>query len=229
MISNRKSWWRALKPLAVVASVILLTYAVFHLIEDPLDAILPDDSDDNIPETVFFFILGLLTVLAVRFASVERFAAALALGPLRANRIMLQMLGLTVLLFLFERLTIALGLYGSAVGVRSRIVEESTALGIFNSIVLAPLCEEILFRGYLHTALQRFLPFIPRLLLSAAAFALFHIENGLLFVLFVLPTGLLLGLARERSGSIALPLLIHALMNGVISIIWLVRVWTRTG
>ena len=215
----------AAKPLLVVTSVVLLTYALFYLIDDPLDNWLSEDADENIPETVFFLILGGLTILALRIASPKPMGTAAGFGWLKADKVTLQMLALTVLLFLFERATIAAGLYGSAVGVRSRIVEESTAIGVFNSIVLAPLVEEVLFRGYLYTALRQCLPFLTTLILSAMAFALFHIENGILFVLFVLPTGLLLGLARERSGSIALPLFIHALMNGVISVIWLLRVW----
>lgn len=213
-----------LAPITVTA-VILATYLLSYLIEDPLDAILPDDADDNIPETVFFLILGAFAVLAMRIAVGGRLSEAVPFGSLKAGKVTAQMLGLTVLLFLFERVTIAAGLYGSAVGVRSRIVEESTAIGLFNSVVLAPLVEEALFRGYLFTALRSALPFGATLLLSAAAFALFHVENGLLFVLFVLPTGLLLGLAREKSGGIALPLLIHALMNGVVSVIWLLRLW----
>lgn len=81
-------------------------------------------------------------------------------------------------------------------------------------IAAAPaICEEVLFRGAIQGLLARSLRPWLAAVLTAIAFGLFH------FSLFrILPTailGLLFGLARARSGSIAVPILMHAMNNGL--------------
>ena len=212
-----------IRALVCVGIVVAASYLIFNGIEDPLDEWLGEVDDENILEAVFFLILGLLMLVAVRIEAGSGLAAAFAFGPLKLDGTALRMFGLVVLLFLFERVTIAAGLYGTAVGSGTRLAAETTPFGALNSVVLAPLIEEMLFRGYLYTALRRATGVALSLIVSAASFALFHFENGPLFVLFVLPTGLVLGYARERSGSITLGVALHALMNGVISVLWLFR------
>ena len=215
------------RALLTVIAIVAATYILFNMIEDPLDAWLGDQlgdvDDDNILETVFFLIFGAAMLFAVRLEAGAALTSAFAFGPLRLDGTALRMLGLAVLLFLFERVTIAAGLYGTAVGAGTRLASETTPFGALNSVVLAPLFEEMLFRGYLFTALRSIAPLGLALPISAAAFALFHFENGPLFVLFVLPTGFVLGYAREKSGSITLGILLHSMMNGVISALWLFR------
>ena len=216
-----------IRALLTVFIIVAATYLLFNVIEDPLDTSLSkwlgEVDDDNILETVFFLILGAAMVLAVRIEAGPDLKSAFAFGPLRLDHEALKMLGLVLLLFLFERITIAAGLYGTAVGSGTRLAGETTPFGALNSVLLAPLFEEMLFRGYLFTALRRVTRFPIALVVSAAAFALFHFENGPVFVLFVLPTGFVLGYAREKTGSITLGIALHAAMNGVISVLWLLR------
>jgi membrane protease YdiL (CAAX protease family) len=70
-----------------------------------------------------------------------------------------------------------------------------------------------LFRGLLFTRLRRRFGAWPVLAVVTLAFGLLHIENGLLHVVSVLPAGAFLGYAREMSGGIGLPVLLHACMN----------------
>ena len=212
-----------LTPVLLTGTIVGLAYLGSALVEEPLDALLTDESDANIPETVFFVLLAALMLAVVGLHGPEIWSQRFALGRLAVDRVMLEAFGLTALLFVFERLTIAAGLYGTSVGTSARVFEESTLLGVVNSVVLAPVIEEMLFRGYLFTALRPVQGPAVSIAISAVAFALYHLENGFLFALFVLPTGLLLGYVRERSGNIALPLLIHALMNGIVSVLWLAR------
>jgi CAAX protease family protein len=92
------------------------------------------------------------------------------------------------------------------------------------SVLLAPLLEEIIFRGcafrmWRHAAPGKY----GTLLLTSLLFMLIHVGQysypllGLMFLL-----GMLLGIAREKTGSLLVPLIIHTLNNlfSVILLIW---------
>jgi len=83
------------------------------------------------------------------------------------------------------------------------------------AVILAPLLEEILFRGLLQSMLRRFVTPKYTVLLSAALFAMVHFaaEPQAVPALFVL--GLALGYSYERSGRLWRPILLHALFNAV--------------
>lgn len=93
------------------------------------------------------------------------------------------------------------------------------------SILLAPMFEEIIFRGcgfrlWRHTGLGLH----GTLLLTSVLFMLMHIHQYSWFVLMLIFFfGVLLGLAREKTGSLLIPLLLHTLNNvfAVVLIIWL--------
>lgn len=82
---------------------------------------------------------------------------------------------------------------------------------IFSVIVLAPLGEELLFRGLLLTGLGRSLPFWAALVISGVAFALTHVEW--LAVLVIFPVGLLFGWAFRRRGTLLVAIAAHATFN----------------
>jgi len=79
--------------------------------------------------------------------------------------------------------------------------------------VIAPVVEEVLFRGLLYRWLRFRLPLLMAVLLSAVIFAAAHVILPLMPVLFVV--GVLLALAYEFSGSLWLPILLHAMQNSL--------------
>jgi len=86
--------------------------------------------------------------------------------------------------------------------------------------VIAPVLEEILFRGLLQTAIRSYLtdleyrqPAWLSIVMSSGLFAAAHPNAGHWPALFVL--ALCLGYAYEKSGSLFRPIFIHALFNGV--------------
>ena len=91
------------------------------------------------------------------------------------------------------------------------------ALGLFVTfvlaVILAPLAEELFFRGWLFTAIRPWAGFAPTLIVTSACFALAHWERTHLYAAAVFPVGLLLGYVRERSGSVRATILMHALYN----------------
>ena len=79
--------------------------------------------------------------------------------------------------------------------------------------VLAPLAEEVAFRGVLFSWLRRRLSFIPAAILQALPFGLLHIQ--LEHVLYATLLGAMLALARERGRSLWVPVAIHVVINTV--------------
>lgn len=97
-----------------------------------------------------------------------------------------------------------------------RVYKETDAATIrmmmaFAVIVLAPVCEEILFRGYIYGATKRFSDRFFACLFSSLMFAVVHYNINALLPLFVL--AILLTIAYELTGSIWAPISIHALFN----------------
>ena len=84
---------------------------------------------------------------------------------------------------------------------------------LLTAVVLAPLFEEVVFRGTLLPVLAARFGSSTAVLLSALVFALAHLSVGELAPLTVLGIGL--GLLRLRGGQLLPCVLMHALWNGV--------------
>lgn len=88
----------------------------------------------------------------------------------------------------------------------------AAALAILATI-LAPIVEEIVFRGWIFTDLRRNFSFWPALLATSIVFAGLHYESTHLYALAVLPLGLALGAIRELTGSVKASIALHACNN----------------
>ncbi len=87
------------------------------------------------------------------------------------------------------------------------------ALLIFTAVVVAPVQEEMLFRGIFQTLLRSYLgrPWVA-IAISSALFASVHLDQSHWPALFVLAMGM--GYSYEKSGSLWQPIFVHALFNG---------------
>lgn len=88
----------------------------------------------------------------------------------------------------------------------------------FSIIIFAPAIEELLFRGFFQSYLRRYFNAPIAIMLSSAAFSLFHFskDQGLgnipiIGSLFVLAN--FLGFVYERQGSLLSPMILHAAFN----------------
>ncbi len=80
-------------------------------------------------------------------------------------------------------------------------------------IVLAPLSEEIVFRGFFFRGLMSgFGPF-PAILITAAIWSVMHVQYELFFMAQILAFGIFLGWMRWRSDSLILVMIVHAVIN----------------
>ncbi len=88
-------------------------------------------------------------------------------------------------------------------------VVATVALAVF----IGPLCEELIFRGWLFTALRSRLGALATIAATAVLFACAHWESTHLYALAVFPIGLMLGYIRQRSGSMRASFAFHGIYN----------------
>lgn len=101
-----------------------------------------------------------------------------------------------------------------------QMVPPALTLGLFNIVLLAPLSEELFFRGILQPGLQSRTGRYPGLLLTALLFTMAHLPKVLYtslatfgnFPLFF-SIGLVFGVIREESKSVWYCFLCHVLYN----------------
>jgi membrane protease YdiL (CAAX protease family) len=101
-----------------------------------------------------------------------------------------------------------------------RTPAEAWALSIL-SVTLAPLMEELFFRGFLYPVLARRLGLPVAVFVTALGFALLH-GAQLMFswgpVLVIFLVGIVLTIVRAKTNSVAAGVLIHMAYNGTITV-----------
>jgi membrane protease YdiL (CAAX protease family) len=86
-------------------------------------------------------------------------------------------------------------------------------LAFITLVVLAPVAEEILFRGYLYGKLKKIIPFWAAILITSAIFGAIHGAWDLAIDTFAL--SVVLCLLRETTGSLCASILLHMTKNGI--------------
>ncbi len=85
-------------------------------------------------------------------------------------------------------------------------------LMVFTAVIVAPICEEVVFRGYIYPVLKKYTGLWPAIILSALVFSAAHGHLAVLLPLFIL--GALLVVVYEKTGSIWAPIAVHLCFNG---------------
>ena len=86
--------------------------------------------------------------------------------------------------------------------------------GILRVVIIAPVVEELIFRGVIMSGFMKNYKAVYAILFSALLFALFHLNPWQFPVAFML--GLILGWLRIRTGSIFACITGHAINNGLV-------------
>lgn len=89
-----------------------------------------------------------------------------------------------------------------------------------SALIVAPVTEELFFRGILYRILKRVISIGPAMFVTSFAFAIVHINLLAFTPLFVLSFCLIL--SYERTGNLGVPILYHCIFNlvGVVSILY---------
>ena len=81
-------------------------------------------------------------------------------------------------------------------------------------VIAAPLGEEFIFRGFLFKGIRHSkLGDVGAILITSVLWALMHIQYNFLVMSIIFSFGIVLGLARIRTGSIWVPIILHAINN----------------
>jgi membrane protease YdiL (CAAX protease family) len=81
-------------------------------------------------------------------------------------------------------------------------------------VLAAPLFEEVFFRGFLFRGFEAtFLKTTGTIILTAILWAMLHVQYNAYGIAFIAGAGILFGLARAKTGSLLVPLVLHAGMN----------------
>lgn len=85
-------------------------------------------------------------------------------------------------------------------------------LSLFVTVILAPLAEELLFRGVTMRKAEKIMPFIGANILQAILFGIYH--GNLIQGMYAFAIGLILGFVAEYFHSIWASIVLHAFVNG---------------
>lgn len=88
---------------------------------------------------------------------------------------------------------------------------------ILGIVIMAPIAEELLFRGIIQGELRKAMPEWLAIIIQAGLFALFHMQP--IQISYVIIPGLLLGMAYAWSKTIWVPIIMHIVFNFFGSII----------
>lgn len=91
------------------------------------------------------------------------------------------------------------------------VSEDVSLLMLFYSVILAPIGEELIFRGVTMRAFRKAIPFWLTNILQAILFGIFHMN--IIQGCYAAALGLLLGYVCEKGGSIYYSILMHFLFN----------------
>ena len=156
----------------------------------------------------------------------RRAPLAAVVGPVRP---VLRRLGIGLALgagtMVMSSLVVALlvGLSGSDAAPEQLILDEAlaggarTALALVAAVLLAPIAEELLFRGLLYRALRRRRSVAVAAVVSAVLFAVVHLDVAVtqpLALVGLTLVGVVLAVVYERTGSLLVPVAAHAGYNG---------------
>jgi len=86
---------------------------------------------------------------------------------------------------------------------------------LFVIVIVGPLFEEIVFRGFLYKGVSESIGHFWAVLLITLVWTVMHVQYNIYHMLAALGLGLLLGLARWKSGSVYVPIVMHVVNNAL--------------
>lgn len=150
-----------------------------------------------------------------RLRSAATIRSYLAIRSITPRQIILGVLGLAVLIFCTEALYEWLDRDSLNEFMQETYESTQHVAVLWLAVILAaPIFEELFFRGFMFAGLSHSRLGMPgAILVTAALFAISHLQYDWPEMLVVFLLGIVLGVARWRSGSVILPMILHTLNN----------------
>jgi len=86
-----------------------------------------------------------------------------------------------------------------------------TFSGIISTVLLAPIAEEVVFRGLVYTRLRRAMPASAAMLLSSLMFGVLH--GQIVWIVYAAFLGVIMAAVFERTGSLHSSIILHVVFN----------------
>lgn len=158
-------------------------------------------------------------------ADMRALGGALGLRRFDIARTALWVIGLMVLIFAFNELySYVITVLQLPITTNDQVVLQQGKLAplttygvLLGSIIIAPICEELFFRGFVLPGLLHEMSPLWAVLVSAALFAVAHADPGSFLPLFVI--GIALGFLRLKTGSTWAGMSLHMLNNTLASVL----------
>jgi membrane protease YdiL (CAAX protease family) len=215
---GRWPWWT---PIGALAAGLVLLYGPVAALDDAAPPFAA-----SLGEGMFGFVLiACAAVLARRFGGLPRSAADLGFRAAPSRASVGWVLLARVALVIFSAIYVSnIGHVTPNVpvvpfGGVSTVDAVDVVLAV---VVLAPLLEEIFFRGFMYAALRGSMPTVPAALITGALFGAIHPIYGYTawnLVPVLMCAGFIMCLLYEKTGSLWPPIAFHVFMNiGVIAL-----------
>jgi len=223
-----KAFFMALFGLGLAAWIGVVLFAVQYTIAFVLVRILPQESlASNVVNAVYqviVYVVALMVIIFVPWKLLKQKTTRDELG-LRGlptwTDLLLAPIGFIVVLLLggFLVLVMRAMLPGinweqaQEVGYHNLFRPSDFILAFTCLVVLAPLCEEIMFRGWLYGKLRFRMPAVPAILITSVLFGVMHGQWNVGVTVFAMSLGMCV--MRELTGTIWSGVLLHMIKNGV--------------
>lgn len=135
-------------------------------------------------------------------------------------------MGLAVVGYVASAILAGLVIYGVALVIPSFDAGQAQDVGFSNLafryeylvafitlVVIAPVVEEVFFRGYLYSRLKKYIPTWVAIIIVSALFGIAHGQANVAIMTFVM--GVFLCLLRDLTGSLWPAIIMHMIRNGV--------------
>lgn len=179
--------------------------------------------------TVFVAEVLMVIVIGMYLRAKNATFATLGLGRFRWNYIVYAVVGFISYIVVYLTLASMLGVFSDQLnsdkkqelGFDAPTAALEYILIFISLVVLPPIAEEILMRGFMYTGLRTKMTFLPAAVITSIIFAAGHLQYGngtpLLWVAaidtFIL--SMVMCFVREKTGSVWPTIMIHALKNGL--------------
>lgn len=102
-------------------------------------------------------------------------------------------------------------------------IGDVTAANIIASVIVAPIAEEVVFRGLVYTRLRRAMPVWVAVLISSLIFGMLH--GQIVWIVYATVLGIIMALVFERTGSLHANILLHMVFNIIGGYVLFASLW----
>jgi CAAX protease family protein len=178
----------------------------------------PDDASFSEAASVVSLTMPLVVLVIAVMIRKLSLRDYFALNRFTRRDLVLGIICITALVVIFGSMAWLLGIDAGSKQVEAtyRAAKAAGVLPLLwlSVVVVAPLTEELMFRGFLHRGwAPSWLGVYGTIALTSALWAALHQQYNLFGILVIFTMGLILGWMRQRSGSTTLPILLHGFNN----------------